>query len=165
MAKEPTAARGWFLPFLWYWLPPCLLTIGILVMAGDWGSISQFRLPIKILEFLLPSLSAKEIYQLYAELRKVLHFLVYAALFAVYARAWRWHVGLGRWKAIFLALLVCLLVSSADEGRQTLFLSRTGSPRDVLLDMSGALTAAIALFPFLRQESAATVGPSKRRDI
>jgi hypothetical protein len=31
--------------------------------------------------------------------------------------------------------------------------SRTGRPQDVALDMSGAFTAAIALFPFLRLEN------------
>ena len=30
--------------------------------------------------------------------------------------------------------------------------SRTGSVWDVVLDMSGALTAALVLFPFLRQD-------------
>lgn len=100
---------------------------------------------------LFPSSPLPEIYQMYGDLRKVMHFLVYASLFAAYVRAWRWHVGLARWQAIFLALFICLLVSSADEGRQALYLSRTGRPRDVLLDMSGAVTAAIALFPFLRQ--------------
>lgn len=153
VAEDMGIWRRWFLPFLHYWLPPFLLTIGILLMAGDWGAISKLRLPIKILEFLLPSYSPKEIYQLYAVLRKVGHFLVYAALYAVYVRAWRWQVGLGRWPAVLLTLLICLVVSTADESRQALFTLRTGSPRDVLLDMSGALTAAIAFFPFLQQET------------
>lgn len=162
--NEPVAARGWLLPFLSYWLPPLLLTLGILLMAGDWGSVSKFPLPIRILAYLFPSYSSNQIYQMYMELRKVLHFLVYATLCGVYMRAWRGHLGLGRWQAIFLALLVCLLVSVADEGRQTLFLSRTGSVRDVLLDMSGALTAAIAFFPFLRKASPATTAPKNRLD-
>jgi len=153
LAKEPAAARPWLVPMVSYWLPPFLLTIGILLMAGDWGSTSNLRLPIRILAMLFPSYPLAEIYQIYGGLRKLMHFLVYAALFAVYARAWRWHVGLGRWTAVFLALLICLLISSADESRQALYLSRSGSPRDVLLDMTGAVTAAFALFPFLRQEN------------
>ncbi|MGQ9922183.1 MAG: VanZ family protein [Desulfobacca sp.] len=150
---EAEAGRSLLLPVVYYWLPPFLLTIGILLMAGDWGAMSNLRLPIRILTILFPASPLSEINEMYGELRKVMHFLVYAALFAVHVRAWRWHVGLRRWPAIGLALLICLLVSSADEGRQALYLSRTGSPRDILLDMSGAVTAAIALFPFLRRQA------------
>jgi VanZ family protein len=138
--------------FCFYWLPPLLLTAGILIMAGDFGSGSKLRIPIIILEYLLPSYSMKEIIELYLILRKVGHFLAYAALFCAYARAWRWHMGKSRLKAVFLALAICLLISAGDESRQALHPSRTGSPRDVVLDMSGALTAALAWFPFLRQE-------------
>jgi VanZ family protein len=138
--------------FYIYWLPPLFLTAGILMMAGDLGSVAKFTIPIMILEYLLPSYSRKEIMELYFIIRKVGHFSAYAALFFAYARAWRWHMGKSRLKAVFLALAVCLLISAGDESRQALHPSRTGSPRDVVLDMSGALTAALASFPFLRQE-------------
>lgn len=152
LAKNPNACQPWWQPWASYWLPPVLLSIGILIMAGDLGSAYKFRLPVIILKFLLPAYSTKEIYQLYLELRKVMHFLAYAALFLVYVRAWRWHTGLSRWQAILVSLLLCLIISGADEGRQSLLTSRVGSLQDVLLDMSGALTAAIAYFPFLRHE-------------
>jgi VanZ family protein len=136
----------------YYWLPPLLLTAGIFIMAGDLGSMGKFKLPAIILHYLLPSWSRGEITQLYGELRKVGHFLAYAALFGAYVRAWRWHMQMPRYKAVLLALTVCLLVSAGDEGRQAFYASRTGNPRDVVLDMSGALAAAIALFPLLRPE-------------
>jgi VanZ family protein len=138
--------------FCYYWLPPLLLTAGIIILAGDLGSVSHFKLPLKILSFLLPSYSPKEISALYLKLRKVGHFLAYALLFGAYARAWCWHLGKTRLKTIFLSLAICLFVSVADEARQTFYNSRTGSPRDVLLDMSGSLTAALVLFPWLRPE-------------
>lgn len=136
--------------FCYYWLPPLLLTVGILVMAGEVGSVAKFVFVKPLLEFLLPSWSTKELYQLYVTLRKIGHFVAYAILFAAYVRAWRWHMGLSRMRAIISALAICLLVSVGDETRQAFFTSRTGSPRDVALDMSGALTAAIAVFPLLR---------------
>jgi VanZ family protein len=139
--------------FCYFWLPPMLLTAGILFMAGDAGSVFKVRLPIFIIKYLLPSLPDKEVYQLYLGIRKVGHFLAYAALFGAYVRAWRWHNQISRLKAVFLALGICFLVSVADEGRQMFYASRSGSPKDVGLDMSGALTAAIALFPFLRQDN------------
>jgi VanZ family protein len=138
--------------FCFYWLPPLLLTAGILIMAGDFGSVSKFWMFVKIFEFVLTSYSHKEIYQIYLVLRKVGHFLAYAVLFLAYARAWRWHMGKSRLKAVFLALAICLLISVGDESRQALHPSRTGSPRDVVLDMSGALTAALVLFPFLERK-------------
>lgn len=138
--------------FCFYWLPPLLLTFGILFMAGELGSTAKFRIPIIILKYLLPSYSMKEILELYLWFRKAGHFLTYATLFCAYARAWRWHMGKSRLKAVFLALAICLLISVGDESRQALHPSRTGSPRDVVLDMSGALTAALVLFPFLRQD-------------
>jgi VanZ family protein len=139
--------------FCYYWLPPLLLTAGILIMAGDLGSAATFRLPVIILHYILPSWSNAEINNLYGHLRKVGHFTAYAVLFGVYVRAWRWHMHLSRWQSIFLALAVCLVVSAGDEGRQAFYPSRTGCPQDVALDMSGALTAALAFFPFLRQEN------------
>jgi VanZ family protein len=134
----------------YYWLPPLFLSSGILIMAGDLGSIGTLTLPVTILKYLLPSWSASELYLLYGWLRKVGHFMAYAALFGTYVRAWRWHMRLSRPKAIFLALAICLVVSSSDEWRQSFHESRTGCPHDVALDMSGAFTAAIVLFPFLR---------------
>ena len=139
--------------FYYYWLPPLFLSAGILIMAGDLGSVAKFTLPVTILKSLLPSWSMNEIYQLCGKLRKVGHFMAYAVLFGAYVRAWRWHMRLSRLKAIFLALAICLLISSGDELRQSFYASRTGCPQDVALDMSGAFTAAIAFFPFLRQEN------------
>jgi VanZ family protein len=141
------------IPFLYYWLPPLLLTMGIIILAGDLGSVANFRLPLIILRYLLPSYSPREIYALYLTLRKVGHFLAYAVLFGAYVRAWRWHLQTTRLKPMFLALAVCLLVSVADETRQSFYASRAGNPRDVVLDMSGALSAALVMFPFLRQEN------------
>jgi hypothetical protein len=138
--------------FFYYWLPPLLLTAGIFLLAGDLGSVARLRIPIIILQYLLPSWSSKEIYLLYLEVRKAGHFLAYALLFSAYARAWYWHQGRSRLSAVLLALIICLFVSFADETRQSFHSSRNGSPRDVALDMSGALTAAFVMFPFLHPE-------------
>ena len=147
--RQPTGITQ----FCYYWLPPLFLSAGILIMAGDLGSVAKFTVPVTILKFLLPSWSSAEIYQIYLWLRKVGHFMAYAALFGTYVRAWRWHAQMSRLKAIFLALAICLVVSTGDEWRQAFYQSRTGCSQDVALDMSGAFTAAIAFFPFLRQEN------------
>jgi VanZ family protein len=139
--------------FTYYWLPPLLLSAAILFMAGDLGSAAKLRFPVFFLKHLLPSWSIQEITQLYFKLRKIGHFLAYAALFGSYVRALSWHTQMSRLKAIFLALLICLVVSTVDEWRQSFHECRTGCPRDVALDMSGSITAAIAFFPFLRRDN------------
>jgi VanZ family protein len=138
--------------FCYYWLPPLLLTAGIFFMAGELGSVAKFKLPISFLKFLLPSWSMKEIHILSLKLRKIGHFMAYAVLCMAYVRAWYWHLQMSRMKAIMLALAICLLVSASDETWQAFHESRTGCPRDVALDMSGALTAALVLFPLLQKE-------------
>jgi VanZ family protein len=138
--------------FCYYWLPPLLLTAGIIILAGDLGSVAKFNLPVTILKFLLPSWSMEEIHRLSLKLRKIGHFTAYAVLCTAYVRACYWHLHMSRMKAIISALTICLLVSAGDETRQSFYESRTGSPQDVALDMSGALTAAIVLFPLLKQE-------------
>ncbi|HVG25703.1 MAG TPA: VanZ family protein [Thermoanaerobaculia bacterium] len=42
-------------------------------------------------------------------------------------------------------LLVCLLVASADETLQAMTPTRTGTPKDVMLDMCGAVGALIVV--------------------
>ena len=59
------------LHFYYYWLPPLLLTAGILIVAGDLGSTAKFQLPVTILQYILPSWSIAEISQFYFHLRKV----------------------------------------------------------------------------------------------
>lgn len=129
-----------------------LLTAGILIMAGDFGSVSKFWMFVKVVEPFLTLYSHQDLFQIYLVLRKIGHFLAYAALFVAYARAWRWHLKQTRLKTVLLALALCFLVSAGDESRQALHPSRTGSVWDVVLDMSGALTAALILFPFLRPD-------------
>jgi len=142
---------GKIFSFCYYWLPPLVITAGVIIMAGDMGSVTHFRWPVVMLQYLLPTYSKKEIMSLYMTLRQVGHFMVYGALFIAYVRAWRWHIQLSRLKSIFLALGICFLISAGDEGVQALHNSRSGRFEDVLLDMSGALAAALAMFPFLRE--------------
>jgi len=50
----------------------------------------------------------------------------------------------------FLALLGTSLVASLDELHQSYLPNRTGSPRDVLLDCSGAIALQLAVYIYLR---------------
>jgi VanZ family protein len=50
----------------------------------------------------------------------------------------------------FLALLGTSLVASLDELHQSYLPNRTGSPWDVLLDCTGALTLQLIVYIYLR---------------
>ncbi len=49
-----------------------------------------------------------------------------------------------------LAFLGTAMTASADEFHQTFLPNRTGSPWDVLLDCSGALTMQLLVYVFMR---------------
>ena len=136
-----TRTHSKFTDFCYYWLPPLALTLGIIAFAGDLGSVQNFRLSIYLLKLLLPHYPAAEIYRLSMILRKVGHFLAYGILCWSYLRAFYHHWHRSMWSSLGLALLICLLVAMADEGRQAFYTSRNGSPVDILLDLSGAVTA------------------------
>jgi len=75
--------------------------------------------------------------------RKAAHFVEYAVLGALVLHALRW-TGLGVPTASVCALLWALAVAVGDESNQALLPSRTGSARDVAIDVAGA-AVAIAL--------------------
>jgi VanZ family protein len=151
LTKDPVGLRAW-LPVISHWLPPFLLSGGIFFMAGDYGSVAVFHWPATLLQYFFPSWPLQKIFYAVMLIRKSLHFLAYAVLFAAYGRALRWQFNLGRWPLVLLTLSICLLISGVDEGRQAFYPSRTGHLGDVLLDMSGAVTAAAVFWPWLRSK-------------
>lgn len=74
--------------------------------------------------------------------RKVGHFSGYAALTLL----WTWALAPRlRRRALPVAVAIAVLYSISDEYHQSLVESRHGTPRDVLIDALGALTAALAV--------------------
>ncbi|MBA3532163.1 MAG: VanZ family protein [Ardenticatenales bacterium] len=69
-------------------------------------------------------------------LKKSAHAIGYALLAASYARGLQ---GSGREPVILLAFLCTLLYAMSDEWHQTLVPGRTGTPLDVLIDISGTV--------------------------
>ena len=84
-------------------------------------------------------------------IRKSGHFFWYGAIGLACLRAW--------WMTLlhshflpdaFLALLGTALVASCDEWHQTFLPNRYGSPWDVLLDCTGAITLQLIVYVFMR---------------
>jgi VanZ family protein len=83
--------------------------------------------------------------------RKSGHFLGYGGIGLAWLRAWWMTLPRSRFiHDAFLALLGTALIASADEWHQTFLPNRTGSPWDVLLDCTGAITLQLIVYTFMR---------------
>lgn len=124
----------------------------IFYLSSGQGSMTQTsRFVRPLLEFLFPAAS-EEILQVYhAFIRKFAHFFFYAVL-----GFWAWratrnssHSFIGNYYGL-LSLLIVAAVASIDETNQSFNSARTGSPYDVLLDISGGLTMILLLYAWTK---------------
>lgn len=140
------------------WWLPTLLWMGVLA----WFSTDTFSAEHtgsvlwKIVHALYGSLSPAAFERLHFLVRKSAHFFSYGLLsgFAFFSlratfpalRQWslRWSVP---------AWLLALLAGSADEIHQTFLASRTPSPRDVLIDATGAFFFQVAIAFLIRRKT------------
>lgn len=135
--EETSNRHGRFLRYV-----PLLLWIGLILFAStsqaSMSSTSRFVRPV--LEFLFPNASEATLVIYHGYIRKTAHFVEYAVLALLAARAFRFS---GRellrryWPALAPALV--LLVAVADEFNQSLNPARTGSVYDVLIDLAGGV--------------------------
>ena len=137
---------------LYIWLPP-ILWLGVIAwesfrlssnVTGVWlyDLLSAAHLPVSYPQF----------EALHHLLRKLGHFAGYGLLTLLFFRAWFYTLRAERSSTRFrlrcavLALTVTLLTAMADEWHQSFDLSRTGTSRDVALDMTGGITGQILAF-------------------
>ena len=137
------------------WLP---VLIGVCIIATE--STDQFSaaqthgMLYNVLNFVGIHLSDAALEQLNHVIRKTGHFLGYGGLSLLFWRAWyrtiRERAGQTvlalRARCTAFALLGTLIVASLDEWHQSFIPSRTSSPLDVALDMTGALVCHLLLF-------------------
>jgi len=90
-------------------------------------------------------------------LRKAGHVLGYGMLALLLLRGWRATFGDPDWSwgAARLAWLGTALVASMDEWHQSFIPSRTGSPRDVILDSAAGLLFLLIAYVRLRRPTLA----------
>jgi len=132
------------------WIPVILwiaVIVGLGSSAFQHDQTSRFIGPI--LRWLFPDWSDARIAGLHGLLRKSAHLMEYA-IAAVLAYRARQLGARGRSRAALalpaLGLVAC--VALADEGRQATIESRTGSPRDVALDVTGGVLG-LGAAPFI----------------
>lgn len=127
------------------WLSVVVWMIVIFAASTDLGSgehTSRFLIPI--LKWLRPDILPETIELFHSLIRKAAHLIAYAVLGTLVWRA----VGSGyaEWHASLrtgISFLVSGGYAVTDEFHQSYVGTRTASPRDVLVDCSGALIAVV----------------------
>lgn len=148
------------------WVAVALCVAAILGLgSAEFGAAQTSRYLLPMLRWLFPDLSLRTYLTLIVWIRKTAHVTEYALLGVLAFRAvW---LSLTRQgapaRAALLALALAAGVATTDETRQAFLASRTGSPWDVALDVSGALAAiafSIAWWRRRRPGAAAEAEPA-----
>ena len=141
---------------------PLLIWIGVIffLSSGEGASTRTSIIIRPILEFLFPAALPETITFYHGIIRKCAHFAEYAVLGLLACRAFASATQsfLGR-HSYFAAIVLALAVAGSDEFNQSFNPARTSSPFDVLLDLSGGLTATLFYFLLTRRRSRSIASP------
>jgi VanZ family protein len=153
MAKELSSkARALVWPRVWRYAP-LVLWMGFIFFAstGEFSAGNTSRIIGPLLRWLFPEISDEKLLLAHFITRKVAHFIEYAILAWLAARAFSTssHPTLRR-RWFLLSLLLVISYSLLDEYHQSFVPTRTGSIYDSFLDMSGGL-AALLLYTLWRK--------------
>jgi VanZ family protein len=134
------------------WLPTLLWLVVLGCFSSDVFSAEHTgSILLKIVRFIYGNISWHGFEQLHFLVRKSAHFFSYGLLSAFAFYSWRATLPLHRRWAVRwsgLALLITLIAGSMDEFHQSFVPSRTSSPRDVLLDLAGAVFFQLLILVF-----------------
>jgi len=109
------------------------------------------------LRWLSPGISADAIATIQLLIRKAAHVAEYAVFAAVLVRAVRGHCQTPVWQ-IGIVITVASVYAALDETHQSFVASRTGSPRDVMIDICGAIAGLmISRIFFAKQRRRRTI--------
>lgn len=144
--------------FRWWfnvWIPAVLAVAMICAESTDAFSAAHtgsFLRPI--FQSIFGAMSDSRWELIHHILRKSGHFIGYGTVSFTFLRAWLYTLSrrgvstLLAWRveASILAILSTAIVASGDEFHQSFIPSRTGTPRDVLLDTAGATTLCLLVW-------------------
>jgi VanZ family protein len=136
--------------FLRYWVPAVLYTLVVLWASGDFFSAQRTgALLYRILSAIWGPISPERFAVIHHLVRKAGHVAAYAVMSYVWFRAARHRSRrehLWDWRWALVGLLAAVVIASVDEFRQSFYVSRTGSPWDVVLDGSAALFMQLLIY-------------------
>lgn len=142
---------------------PLVIWIGVILVLGSGpGSMAQTSRFIRpLIEFLFPDASPDTFLLVHAFIRKCAHFVEYALLALLACRACLFSKGSLFHKYWWIySLLLVAVVAGIDEFNQSFYSSRTSSPWDVALDVTGGVFGVVCAALLLRwkQRREITVG-------
>jgi VanZ family protein len=134
------------------WLPVAIGVGFIMLESTEWFGADHTSDPLRRLwEALFGPVSKASWEVIHHWIRKSAHFFGYGFIGVAWLRAWWMTLPHSHFlEDTFLALLGTSLVASVDELHQSYIPNRTGSPWDVLLDCTGALTLQLIVYIYLR---------------
>jgi len=147
-----------------YWIPPLLWMAFIFPLTNDAlsaQSTSHTIIPIikPIILWLLPNASQAFIETIHILIRKYFHFLEYALLALLWARAFRGKNKRWQWKWILYAGAISIVYGALDEFLQTMITTRTGLLSDWIINSAGVAFTIISIslknltFPYFGKSS------------
>jgi VanZ family protein len=134
------------------WLP-VVIGVGVIMLEStEWLGSEHTSHPLRRLwEALFGPASNASWEVIHHMIRKSGHFFGYGFIGVAWLRAWWMTLPHSHFlEDTFLALLGTSLVASLDELHQSYLPNRTGSPWDVMLDCTGALTLQLIVYIYLR---------------
>jgi VanZ family protein len=114
--------------------------------SGLGAATETSRIIRPLLEFLFPDALPETLAAYHGYIRKFAHFAEYAMLAFLAYRAFR------PWRAFLFSFLLVALVAILDETNQSFINTRTASPYDVLLDISGGVAMLFAIWLVTRRQ-------------
>jgi VanZ family protein len=153
MTAKAADNRSKWPEWLWRYAPPAIWIGIILFLSSPQGSMTETSRFIRpLLEFLFPSAPEETIVLFHGYIRKLAHFTEYGILGALAVRAFLRSVApFLKNHSIVAAMLLVLLIASVDEFNQSFEVSRTGTPRDVLIDAFGGICGSVFCWLLLRK--------------
>jgi VanZ family protein len=155
--RKRVPARNFLPQFVRSWWPALLWAGVIFFLSTDSFSAEHtdsFLYPF--FHWLIPSLTLRQFAPIHFFIRKTAHFTEYFIFCLLLFRAVRGARQGWRWTWALAALAIAAGYAALDEVHQAFVVSRTASPRDSLLDSTGAFVASLVLFLWFRFRRAPT---------
>jgi len=143
--------RGlWFWVYVWF---PVLLGIGVIAIESqEFMGADHTSGPLRALfQFIFGPIGDARWDLVHHYIRKSGHFVGYGLIGLAWLRAWWFTLPHSRFLPdALLALLGTALIASCDEWHQSYLPNRTGTPKDVLLDCTGAIVLQLIVYALMR---------------
>lgn len=133
------------------WLPLLVWTALVFLFSSDaFSSSNTAGFLARWLQALFGDLSQRTIDAANFITRKLAHLVAYGILAVLAFRAWRASRAGGRFRWAGLALVYCLVIASIDEANQAFSGVRSGTVKDVALDLTGGVLALASYYVIRR---------------